>query len=62
MRSLPRVVKKGCDPSEWYFDFLDACRNDSANRTIPEFVDPDYRVRMGRYFLLLLNKTRTKFI
>uniref|UniRef100_A0A914ZSV2 RNA helicase n=2 Tax=Parascaris univalens TaxID=6257 RepID=A0A914ZSV2_PARUN len=46
MRSLPRVTKKGCDPSEWYFDFLDACRNDSANRTIPEFVDPDYRVHM----------------
>uniref|UniRef100_A0A183V420 RNA helicase n=1 Tax=Toxocara canis TaxID=6265 RepID=A0A183V420_TOXCA len=46
MRSLPRIVKKGCDPSEWYFDYLEACSYDSANRTIPEFVDSDYKVHM----------------
>lgn len=33
----------------WYFDFLNACLTDSANRSIPEFIDPDYKIHLGQF-------------
>ncbi|VDK51954.1 unnamed protein product [Anisakis simplex] len=46
MRTMPRIVRTGCDPSEWFFDFLEACSHDAANRTIPEFIDRDYKIHI----------------
>lgn len=47
MRELPRIKKLDCEPSDWYFDFLNACRADAANRSIPEFIDPDFKAHLG---------------
>ncbi|KAM3716801.1 Antiviral innate immune response receptor RIG-I [Dirofilaria immitis] len=44
MRNLPKIKNLGCESSGWYFDFLNACLVDSANRSIPEFIDPDYKI------------------
>lgn len=47
MRNLPKTKILESEPSGWYFDFLNACRIDSANRSIPEFIDPDYKIHLG---------------
>uniref|UniRef100_A0A0R3RYT6 RNA helicase n=1 Tax=Elaeophora elaphi TaxID=1147741 RepID=A0A0R3RYT6_9BILA len=49
MRSLPKVKNLENEPLEWYFDFLNACLIDSANRSIPEFIDPDYKTHLDAY-------------
>uniref|UniRef100_A0A915Q2H1 RNA helicase n=1 Tax=Setaria digitata TaxID=48799 RepID=A0A915Q2H1_9BILA len=49
MRNLPKVKKLDCEPSHWYFDFLNACCGDSANRSIPEFIDPNYKAHLDAY-------------
>ncbi|CAG9540926.1 unnamed protein product [Cercopithifilaria johnstoni] len=49
MRSLPKMKNLESGPSGWYFDFLNACRIDSANRSIPEFIDPDYKAHLDAY-------------
>ncbi|EFO26157.1 type III restriction enzyme [Loa loa] len=49
MRSLPKVGSLESQPSSWYFDFLNACLVDSANRSIPEFIDPDYKIHLDAY-------------
>lgn len=49
MRNLPKIENSDTERSRWYFDFLNACRTDSANRSIPEFIDPDYKAHLGEF-------------
>ncbi|VBB30566.1 unnamed protein product [Acanthocheilonema viteae] len=49
MRNLPKMKNLASEPSSWYFDFLNACCIDSANRSIPEFIDPDYKAHLDAY-------------
>ncbi|VIO98812.1 Uncharacterized protein BM_BM3027 [Brugia malayi] len=49
MRNLPKVKSLENESSDWYFDFLNACLIDSANRSIPEFIDPDYKIQLDTY-------------
>ncbi|VDM94659.1 unnamed protein product [Onchocerca ochengi] len=49
MRNLPKMKNLECELSSWYFDFLNACLLDSANRSIPEFIDPDYKIHLDAY-------------
>ncbi|VDN85452.1 unnamed protein product [Brugia pahangi] len=49
MRNLPKVKSLENESSDWYFDFLNACLIDSANRSIPEFIDPDYKIHLDTY-------------
>ncbi|VDK76886.1 unnamed protein product [Litomosoides sigmodontis] len=49
MRSLPKMEISDSERCRWYFDFLNACRTDSANRSIPEFIDPDYKTHLDAY-------------
>ncbi|VDN08306.1 unnamed protein product [Thelazia callipaeda] len=50
MRNLPRVQKKNCKASDWYFDFLNACLGDAINCSIPEVIDADYKAHLDIYF------------
>uniref|UniRef100_A0AAF5PTP0 RNA helicase n=2 Tax=Wuchereria bancrofti TaxID=6293 RepID=A0AAF5PTP0_WUCBA len=49
MRNLPKIKSLENESSGWYFDFLNACLIDSANRSIPEFIDPDYKIHLDTY-------------
>lgn len=62
MRSLPRTKSLGKEPFSWYFDFLNACLTDNANRSIPELIDPNYRIHLGKSLEIILRIIVTVYL